>query len=492
MFPFEINIDFSWIELASHSIFYLMWYFFIHGGWILFLLVGVYGFFLIYMYRIQGKFAGKQTYVYLAIDIPKQNMQSPKAVENMFATLAGAHTPIEFHEKYFKGEFQLAFSFEIVSIEGHVQYVIRTPIHWRELVEASVYSQYPDAEITEVEDYTQAVNIKFPSDEYNLWGCDIDLYAPDYLPIRTYVEFEHSLSQEIKDPMAAILEVMNSIGSGEQLWFQIIAGPADLGWEQKGIKRIDQLMGKKGAMKKNILDHVSDVPLKTLSAVSEHVLGSPPAEQPKDDSKQMFFLPPLEDAEVKMIQHKVSKIGYDAKCRLIYLGKKEVFRKGLGVSGGYGAWKQFNIIGGNGFKPGKNKTKAILFKKLRLPILQNRILEVFKDRNPMTSKGPYALNIEELASLYHFPYLEVKAPLLKKVDSKKASAPVGLPVETEPAPTVPEPEDVETIHELSSTEKIPIIDYDDDYFESRFAKDKTRETDRKRKEDIMKKLKQQK
>jgi len=500
MLPFEITIDFSWVELAEKSFFELMWFFFIHGGWILFLISFIYGGLKLWLYWRQGLFAAKQNYIFLAVDIPRQNLQSPKAVENMFATLAGAHTPIEWHEKWFKGEFQLWFSFEIVSIEGHIQYVIRTPIHYRELVESAVYAQYPDAEIVEVEDYTQAMDIKFPSDEYNLWGADLDLYAPDYLPIRTYPEFEHPMSREIKDPLAAVLEVMSALGPGEHLWFQILAAPADLGWEKKGKKRIDEILGRKAPAKKHFLEKIVESPVKALTMISDQVL--PKMEVGKKEEKKeaaLPFLPPTEEAEIKAIQRKISKIGYNCKLRFIYLGKREVFRKGLGVSGGFGAWKQFSVIGGNGFKPGKNKTKVVLLKKWRLPRRQNRILEVFKKRFPDTGKGPYILNIEELASLYHFPYVEVKVPLVKKIESKKAAAPIGLPVEETTAPVTKEVVEKEVAEEKEKVkeqqpekiERMPVIDYDDDFFETRFAKDKTFKSDQERKKQIIKKIKQQ-
>jgi hypothetical protein len=385
-----------------------------------------------------------------------------------------------------KGEYQLGFSFEIVSLEGHIQYVIRTPVPFRQLVEASIYAQYPEAEITEVEDYTNAVDVNFPNDEWNLWGSDLDFYAPDYLPIRTYPEFEHQLSQEIKDPLASLLEVMATFGPGEQLWFQILAAPADVGWEKKGMKRINQLLGKKEVSKKNIFDHITDAPLNALTMISDQLTGAAPA-VPKKEEKPMYFLPPIEDAEVKMIQRKISKVGWNCKLRMVYVGKREVFKKGLGVSGTFGALKQFAILGGNGFKPGENKTKALFFKNWVLPPLQNRVLEVYKKRNPDTGKGTYTMNVEELASLYHFPDLEVKAATLKKIDSKKVSAPIGLPVEEGVAPKVPT---VELPVEEAVPERVPVIDYDDDYFENRFAKDKTRERDKQRKEQVTESMKQ--
>jgi len=40
----------------------------------------------------------------------------------------------------------------------------------------------------------------------------------------------------------------------------------------------------------------------------------------------------------------------------------------------------------------------------------------------------YILNIEELASLYHFPTIGVKAPATPYIDVKKGGPPVDLPM----------------------------------------------------------------
>src|SRR3989344_4214570 len=105
----------------------------------------------------QIKYSKKLKWHLLAIDIPKANEQSPKAVEHIFAHLAGGLSSFTKKELYWEGKFLPTFSLEIVSIEGYVQFFIRTQSKYRDLVEAAVYAQYPEAEITEVEDYTTSV-----------------------------------------------------------------------------------------------------------------------------------------------------------------------------------------------------------------------------------------------------------------------------------------------------------------------------------------------
>ncbi|MDO8260357.1 MAG: hypothetical protein Q7T50_02525, partial [Candidatus Magasanikbacteria bacterium] len=87
-------------------------------GWIPVAIVFLYGTFLIFVDYKQGIFSAKQKYTLLAIDIPKENDLSLRAVENLFTYFAGAHGSINLIEEYWEGKFQLCFSFEIVSIDG--------------------------------------------------------------------------------------------------------------------------------------------------------------------------------------------------------------------------------------------------------------------------------------------------------------------------------------------------------------------------------------
>ncbi len=129
----------------------MLWVFVGNFGWMIIAVLFIYGVLQLYLFYIRGKWASGHKYILLAIDIPKDNEQTPKAVENMFTYLGGAHGTQNFFETWFEGEFQKSFSYEIVSLEGYTQFLIRTPSEYRNLIESSVYSQYPDAEISEVD-----------------------------------------------------------------------------------------------------------------------------------------------------------------------------------------------------------------------------------------------------------------------------------------------------------------------------------------------------
>lgn len=497
IFNTGLVIDVTFLaNIGSKPFYEILWIMFSGGGWIIFIPVFFWGFFKMFVVSRQAKFAAKQNYVYLALDIPKVNMQSPKAIENVFSTLAGAHSTFNWEEEIFEGAFQLGFSLEIISIDGYIQYIVRTPVHWRHMVESAFYAQYPDAEITEVEDYAAAMQLRFPNDEYKLWGTDLVLYNDEYFPIRTYPEFEHQMSKDyFKDPMAALLEVMNKLREGEQFWFQLMVYPTDTSWTKAGINALKELVGQPVKKKSSFLGSVLEEPMKWVYEFGNQLIGQGFAEGSVEEAKsQMAWLPPLEKIKAEGIVRKLSKIGFYCKPRIIYLGKREVFNKGLGVSGTFGAIKQFSDLHLNGFKPDKNRTQARWpwFKVSRLSNRQNRIFNAYVNRDPSTGTPPKILNLEELATLYHFPVFETRGPFVKSIDSKKSFAPVGLPLEESrgadagPIGLPLEPEESKDTRSSAAP-----IDFDDDYFEKRFAKDKTMESDHKRKKEIIDKLKKQ-
>jgi hypothetical protein len=209
----------------------MAWQFFVNIGWMIVGVIYIQGMLLIYKDYIQGKYAATLKNIILAVDIPKGNEQTPKAVENLFTYLGGAHGSISFFEEWFEGIFQQSFSFEIVSIEGYTQFLIRTPLGFRNLVESAVYSQYPDAEISEVDDYTIGMPTRFPDEEWDIWGAEYVQHANIAYPIKLYEEFEHKFGEsetQFKDPMAALMDLCSSLRQGEQLWVQLIVVPCKM------------------------------------------------------------------------------------------------------------------------------------------------------------------------------------------------------------------------------------------------------------------------
>lgn len=393
------------LALASQSTLDALYIVALHGGWIvLFYFFFHVGFEFLHD-REQGHFAGGIEFIHLAINIPKLNEQTPRAVENFFNHLAGAHVTQDLIEKYFQGELQPWFSFEICSIEGYLQFVIYTPKKFRDLVEASIYAQYPDAEIVQIEDYCKGKPAKYPDPVYDMWGSEFTLVKDEAFPILTYKDFEHSVTKEyFKDPMAALLETMSRIGKGEECWFQIFVQPTGNAWQKKVAEKASELTSEL-------------VELRTSEA------------------RPFPMLHKGESSLVESVYQKGTKIGFKCKIRVIYIAKKENYNAKRVQYGMVGALKQFSKADANGIKPLYSLTGVTghyLFKTFQKNIRKNALFVAYRNRSGSRGGNKFILNVEELATLWHFPIAHsVRAPSLSQVSAKRGEAPGVLPLESE-------------------------------------------------------------
>jgi len=111
--------------------------------------------------------------VLLEVRIPKEIPKPIRAMEMVFTALHGAiYNDPDWWEKYVSGEPQTGLSFEIASIDGQIHFYIRIHSDYREQAEAAIYSQFPDAEIEAVPDYTKQIPMDIPNREWDLFGWD--------------------------------------------------------------------------------------------------------------------------------------------------------------------------------------------------------------------------------------------------------------------------------------------------------------------------------
>lgn len=414
----------------------MTWWLFSHGGFLFVLVALGYGVWWVYLDYIQGEFIKKTKYTLLAIDVPKENEQTPKAVEHMFSHFHGIQRGGNLKDKYIDGYVQATISTELISIGGYIQYLIRCPTNQRDLVESAIYAQYPNAEIAEVEDYTKDYQPVFPNNDFQMWGAEIVFTNEDCYPIKTYPLWEHSLTQTFLDPLASLLEVMNRLKEGEQIWIQLVLSPTGgSDWRKRGLAAINKLIGAKEKKKTSNLDSLLQAPGNLAQGTWDTVTrtlfepGEAGKEKKKDEPVNLLqFLPPNQRALIEGIGIKISKIPFEVKFRLVYLAKKDVFN-GARVAGVMGALKQFNTLDMNGFKPSSTmKTSADYFRvEQRVNALRRKILRHFKNRS-MTGGHPITMNVEELASIWHFPVITVKAPSVQKQEAKRGEPPVRLPI----------------------------------------------------------------
>lgn len=409
----------------------LVWF-----GWIPIAITFIWGFIQIWVNYQQGKTAGKLKHILLAIDVPSMTEQTPKALENLFATIYGCKSSLTWKEKWILGRFHPTFSFEMISSEGYIQFLIRCQTRFRDILEAGIYAHYPDAEISEVEDYTTKFPKEFPNNTYEMWGSEMTLDGPSYHPIRTYVDFEDSMTQEIKDPLGFTLEQMAKMRPGEHFWIQYLVQPSSNDWIKDGVKRINEIYGIPEKSKKGFIESALTPILDIPSGLIEHatnfsILGTLFGAHAKaeEDPFKAFKLSVRDIEEAKAIFRKTSKVGLGTKIRILYIAKKEVYAKVERTGIVKGILNQFSHLQFNKFTlfiPQVPKDDYF-WMRWSYTKKQKTLMGAYCRRSFAVGAQPKFLNAEELATLWHFPTISIKAPLIKKSESKRAEPPFGLP-----------------------------------------------------------------
>ena len=332
--------------------------------------------------------------VLLMLEIPKDNDKKELAAEQLFASLHGILRDAS--ELKNSGGVQEHLSFEIASTGNQIRFFVWVPRILQSFVEGQIYSQYPSVQIYRMkEDYCDK-RFDYPI----AYSSEITLTDNEALPIKTFESFE-------VDPLAGItgtLAKLNPSG-GEEMWVQILTRPIADDWHKKSDLWISNVKAGKSSWD---LFHIDwKWFLEVLAA-----LWRPPEGGTTSDGK--VELSERDKTRVSKAEEKATKLGYEVKIRLAYVGDNEMNAK-LNMQALVGTFKQYNSTNLNGFK----MTGATFDKTA---------LDAYKMRQ-FTDHG-FVLNISELASVYHLPHTNVETPNIVWASSKTAEPPAKLPMLT--------------------------------------------------------------
>jgi hypothetical protein len=332
----------------------------------------------------------------LVLEIPKANDKSELAAEQLFASLHGILR--DKNELKMTGGVQEHLSFEIASVNGQIRFYVWVPKTFQSFVEGQIYSQYPTVQIHEAEeDY-----VTHERQHSVVHTSEITLTASEFLPIKTFQSFE-------VDPLAGITGTLAKLEStGDELWVQILVRPIPDEWHKASDSWIKTVKNGKpfefftgsGFNFKWVGGLIG-----ALSKPPEQGIGGGSA--PKELSER-------DKTRITEAEKKATKLGYQVKIRMAYLGESPTNAK-LTMQALVGTYKQYNSTNLNGFKLTNSS-----FKKEDLGQYKSRL---FADRG-------FILNIEELASVFHLPHTNVETPNIVWASTKTAEPPAKLPIIT--------------------------------------------------------------
>jgi hypothetical protein len=229
-----------------------------------------------------------------------------------------------------------------------------------------------------------------------------------------------------------MLESLSKIRPEEQIWLQFISKPADSKWKDAGSKYIKKVAGIKEAPKPSFASKIVETPLSLISDALTHGSVFPASEvvKKKDDTSmfKMLLMTPDAKAQLEGVATKISKQGFTVKIRFVYLAPKGIKAIPRVFPVIKGSLNQFNALGMNGFSPYVPVMTQDDYFWLRwtLDAKKRKLLKRYISRSMDGCPGK-VLNVEEMASIYHFPIITTKAPLVKKTESRRAEPPARLP-----------------------------------------------------------------
>ena len=345
--------------------------------------------------------------VLLMLEIPRTNDKKELAAEQLFASLHGILR--DKNELRASGGVQEHLSFEIVSSGGQIRFYVWVPKILQSFVEGQIYSQYPTVQIYKMnEDY-----VDNRRKHELVYSAELTLNENEALPIKTFENFE-------VDPLAGITGTLAKLDPdhNEELWIQILTRPIADDWHKtttdKWISKI-----KSGVKSNGLLSSLFGVDIdfswfiQILGALWTPPTGS--GEKVTADGKTVKVeISERDKTRISKAEEKATKLGYQVKIRLAYLGADEISAK-LNMQALIGTFKQYNSTNLNGFK-------------MLGSTFEPEALDSYKLRQ-FTDDG-FILNISELASVYHLPHTSVETPNIVWANTKTAEPPAKLPLIT--------------------------------------------------------------
>lgn len=432
---------------------------------VLLLIVGVMAALVLLEYFIrfqQKKRQQKGDYTTLLIRVARDNETGPIVAEQIFSTIHGISRSLGFFDRL-RGIGQERVSFEIASVGRSIRFYAHFPSKLRNLIEGQIYAQYPNVEITEVEDYSRPPAVEVSESKavegpvgegreakalvnleqaiqkkeqqqfttvnefQHAIGTELSLSNLDIFPIKRYSQFEDKKAKVALDPLSAITSTLAKFNDpDEQAWIQVVVRPLDDKWRgifnkcirilNKGIyMNIAKFQGwyAQAYCTRSRIVRILFFPVYWIFALQGIKAGAPSegGEAPSDISKVHDRESPLEGAT-----DKVGKLMYETNVRIVYVPKhanKDVALVKLREIAG--SFKQFSIPQVNGFV-------------MRAPVSGQEIVRRYRDREMIS---PFVLSVEELATIYHLPNVTVTTPNIYWVKSRRLEPPADLPTAKE-------------------------------------------------------------
>ena len=355
--------------------------------------------------------------VFLKIRVPKKESKEDREVEGEqyssqmdFKEMTGGimsqffESLYSIHSSRLKSVFtdQEFLSLEYAVIDSRVHFYIVCPDNLVSLIEKQLTAFYPDSYVEEVEDY----NIFKP-------GCKV---ATTYMiPSKKYWYPMKTFNHMNADPLNGIVNSLSKIDKDEGAAIQIMIRPKKGGWQNKGRKEASKIFQNKKSSGYSWYN-----PIGWFANLFEILVKGHEALTPGGETGEKTT--PLTDEEVKAMEEKNSKSGFETIIRLVSTAPTKEAAKAnlLPITS---AFSQYTASNGNSFDYTNWHRDKTLITNFIFRNFRRGLWQAAKMKTSIFSS-------EEVASLFHIPNIRFnKQTCIDWQNFKIAPAPPNIPEE---------------------------------------------------------------
>jgi hypothetical protein len=357
--------------------------------------------------------------VFLEIKVPKKESKEDREVEGEqfsnqrdFKEICGG-TMMQFYEalhslyenrieQFFIGQDFLSLEYAVY--DGLVHFFVVCPREIATLVEKQITAFYPDSYVEQIDDY----NIFRPNS--HVVSTYMVLEKKFYYPVKSYTRMT-------ADPLNGIINSLSKISKDDGAAVQFMIRPKKDGWQEKGRHQASEIFQNK---KKSGFELYN--PITWFSALFELLFRGEKSVLNMDKDGVSTRTTPITDEEVKAMEEKNSKAGFETIIRLVSSAstRREAATNLISMRG---AFSQYNTPSGNSFEHTRwHRNRALvtnfIFRNFRRG-LKNWLFE-----------KKLIFSSDELASLFHIPNIRFnKYPCIAWQNFKISAAPPNIPTE---------------------------------------------------------------
>jgi hypothetical protein len=343
--------------------------------------------------KIGGWFS-KQNYIFVQLFPPGENLRSMQEMESFYINLSSIYSGKSRKDIYLEGKWYENFTFEVHSRGGQVSFYVYLNKNYLPLLRSSLAAHYPGSTVVEVPDPLAA----FPKEwegkagPYNhLFTTDIGLGASDLFPLKSWKMFQIGSNSPLTDSMTTLISNFENIEAEDYIILQFVLQPQ--------VYSPDKKKALSSELKKLREDYKLNANV----------------EMGPDNSIQV--LTKQERAVLESCEQKLSTTNFKMKIRTALLSVNPAPQRNLGMIMSF--FKEFNTEV-QFTKPDADTKTSAAAEGVALGPFQDkyywkkeqdyRRLNGYKailGRGLSRGSDPKFMDVESLASLFHFPATEM-------------------------------------------------------------------------------------